>query len=441
MILSYPLVRAPEWWDHKIPLGLLLLLLLHAGHPFSTGTLLACLYLIVSVSGVANYGHAINELYDREQDAKAHRTNIATMRGSRYVRVVAFFSAVIALITAWLGAGALAVLLTAGALCLPTAYSVPPIRLKERMWLGVLADALAAHVYPAAMALALSAQWSIGDVTPTVIAASVVWSLMLGIRGILSHQASSEFADREAGLNTVIHRLGKTAVARLVLCIVLPAEIAAFATVVFVAAPGAVFYLIVAAFALLEGAYVAKGAKRFSFSSNAFSAFPFFCSLFYEVWASTAVLAALAFQDARFAVVLPLYLLVFWRAFYQEVKAAAVLSVVPGSGSESGEQIAADLWLLRQPGGVDPEWYVSSYPDVSGTGLDAVEHYCRIGWPAGYDPNPSFSTAEYLGRNWDVAVSGINPLAHFLRHGQFEGRTVSPPSPMKTNRVSVSKAR
>src|SRR5882757_1075887 len=84
-ILSYPLVRTREWWDHKIPLALLLFFLLHIGHPFSTGTLFACLYLVVSVSAVANYGHAMNELYDREQDAKAQRTNDATLRGTRYI--------------------------------------------------------------------------------------------------------------------------------------------------------------------------------------------------------------------------------------------------------------------------------------------------------------------------------------------------------------------
>lgn len=426
-ILSYPLVRTREWWDHKIPLALLLFFLLHIGHPFSTGTLFACLYLVVSVSAVANYGHAMNELYDREQDAKAQRTNDATLRGTRYIGGVAFFSAAIALITAWFGAGAPSILLTAGALCLPTAYSVPPIRLKEQMWLGVLADALAAHVYPAAMALVLSAQWSIGHITPTIVAASLVWSLMLGIRGILSHQVTSEFVDRQAGLNTVVHRLGADVIARLMLCLVLPVEIVAFAVVVIAVGPGASFYLIIAAFTALEARYVVNGAKLFSFSSNAFFTFPFLCSQFYGVWAATASLVALAFYDVRFLLMLPVYLLLFWARFDQEVKTTAILRIHDRPGS-SKEQIATDLSLLRETGSVDVGWYISTYPDLSEADLDAVEHYCKIGWQQGRDPNPSFSTTEYLRRNWDVAVSGMNPLAHFIRHGQFEGRTALPPS-------------
>jgi hypothetical protein len=124
---------------------------------------------------------------------------------------------------------------------------------------------------------------------------------------------------------------------------------------------------------------------------------------------------------------LPVYLLLFWARFDQEVKTTAILRIHDRPGS-SKEQIATDLSLLRETGSVDAEWYVSSYPDLSGADLDAVAHYCKIGWQEGRDPNPSFSTTEYLRRNWDVAVSGMNPLAHFIRHGQFEGRIAVPPS-------------
>jgi hypothetical protein len=187
---------------------------------------------------------------------------------------------------------------------------------------------------------------------------------------------------------------------------------------------------------LLEGIYVFKGAKRFSFSSNAFFTFPFFCSPFYEVWASMASLVALAFYDVRYVVILVVYVLLFWAPFDQEIKTLALLRIHRRANS-SEEQITADLSLLRQPGGVDAGWYLSVYPDISRTGLDAVEHYCRIGWQEGRHPNPSFSTIEYLRRNRDVAVSGMNPLAHFLRHGQFEGRTALPDPRSRVRRAEV----
>jgi hypothetical protein len=43
--------------------------------------------------------------------------------------------------------------LTAVELLLPATYPIPPIRTKERGLVGITSDALAAHVYPALLAL------------------------------------------------------------------------------------------------------------------------------------------------------------------------------------------------------------------------------------------------------------------------------------------------
>jgi hypothetical protein len=41
-------------------------------------------------------------------------------------------------------------------------------------------------------------------------------------------------------------------------------------------------------------------------------------------------------------------------------------------------------------------------------------------WSGGFDPE------WYLARNPDVARAGIDPLEHFLKHGQWEGRAPNP---------------
>jgi hypothetical protein len=74
----------------------------------------------------------------------------------------------------------------------------------------------------------------------------------------------------------------------------------------------------------------------------------------------------------------------------------------------------------------DGGWYLSRYPDVAVSGLDPIQHYLKFGWREGRDPGPSFSTRGYLKANKDVAQLGINPLVHYLEHGQVEGRKAPP---------------
>lgn len=76
--------------------------------------------------------------------------------------------------------------------------------------------------------------------------------------------------------------------------------------------------------------------------------------------------------------------------------------------------------LLRDSTFFDREWYLSSYPDVAISGVDPVLHYLDHGASEGRDPSPRFSTRAYLARRPDVAAALINPLVHFLTDGIIE---------------------
>jgi len=78
--------------------------------------------------------------------------------------------------------------------------------------------------------------------------------------------------------------------------------------------------------------------------------------------------------------------------------------------------------ILSESGLVDAEWYLRNYPEVVET---PVDHYVRVGASEGRDPNPMFSTKAYLKLNPDVAISGMNPLLHFVLYGAAEGRRFS----------------
>lgn len=200
------LTRASEWWGYKIPPLLAIgygLVLLTSLEPAK-----AVLYLcatITSIISVAAYGYVINDCFDIEVDRKAGKSN--SMAGLSVGRRVAVLLAILAI--GWMPAAIagyswFACLLLAIDYTLPTIYSIPPIRLKERGVLGVLSDAAAAHVIPA---LFLSSVF-LGDPSAPpqywgFAAVATVWYAMVGLRGIINHQLADRDADLKAGVITL----------------------------------------------------------------------------------------------------------------------------------------------------------------------------------------------------------------------------------------------
>ena len=66
--------------------------------------------------------------------------------------------------------------------------------------------------------------------------------------------------------------------------------------------------------------------------------------------------------------------------------------------------------------------------------MDPDLHYALFGQQEGRRANQfsdatQFDGARYLAENPDVLASGMNPLAHFLQFGRFEGRQFAPVTP------------
>jgi capsular polysaccharide biosynthesis protein len=72
----------------------------------------------------------------------------------------------------------------------------------------------------------------------------------------------------------------------------------------------------------------------------------------------------------------------------------------------------------------DAAYYVAKLGPMLPAGEDPLHHYCRQGWRDGHDPSPWFSTSRYLHANPGVAAVGMNPLLHYIEHGQHEGRAI-----------------
>lgn len=319
-MLPQYLVRARAWWFNKVPLSVTLVLLLLDGTALTVPAVLTVVLVVLTVCAVGNYGYAINELYDVEEDARAGRHNAAVALGSRRVRQIVVVSAIAAELLGALAAGAWGAGLTVIELLLPLAYSVPPLRIKERKWLGIAADALAAHVYPAALGLLTVSHLGVSPISALMSACVLTWSAAVGIRGILSHQLHTVERDRQGGLTTVVHEFGHLPLERFIAFVLLPIEAGGFVGAVAASGSGPIlwvlgaFYLASEAFRTLHGGFVVTALRP-----GGQHYVPFVEESFYKAWAPIVLALDAMRVDLSFLVFIPLYALLFKPHLLAEV--------------------------------------------------------------------------------------------------------------------------
>ena len=319
------LVRRRAWWYNKVPLSVTFGLLLVDGHALTWSALAALLLLVLAVCAAANYGYAVNELFDIGEDARAGRVNAASSLGTLRVQTIAFASASVALLVATAAGGVIALVVTLLEVAQPLAYSVPPLRIKERGWLAVGSDALAAHVYPAVLALLAVTHWHARSVPVTLAVAAVVWSATAGTRGILGHLLSTAERDRGAGLRTVAHVHGHFVLERAVRIVLVPLELIAFVGILLTCSGGAVLW---AAFALYAGSEAGRallGMRSTALRAEGHRAVAFAEERFYKAWGPIVVALDAARADLRYLLVVVIALLLFRPLVVEEVQRARAL--------------------------------------------------------------------------------------------------------------------
>jgi 4-hydroxybenzoate polyprenyltransferase len=289
-----------------------LVLVLLDGRPFSVGAFVVLATVVLTVCAVGNHGYALNDLFDVDEDARLGRTNAAAAAGSPRMWAIIGASAVCAETFAVTAAGAFGAILTLIALSLPVAYSVPPLRIKERRWLGVAADALAAHVYPAMLALVAVTHWGLRPVTTVLAVCVAVWSTAAGLRGILSHQLHTADQDRRAGLRTIVHDLGNERVEKFILAALLPFEVAAFGGALLSCDGGVMLWLFVSLYLAYE--IVKTLSDRLAvtaFRPQGQRYLPFLEESFYKAWGPVVLALDAARADLVYLLLIPAYALLF----------------------------------------------------------------------------------------------------------------------------------
>jgi 4-hydroxybenzoate polyprenyltransferase len=306
------LVRPWAWWHNKVPLSIVFVLLLVDGRRFTFGAFAVLVLVVLTVCAVGNYGYALNDLYDRDEDARAGRANAAVAMGSARMWLIIVLSGLCAVVAAAVAAGTAGAFVTLTELALPAAYSIPPLRIKERTWLGVASDGLAAHVYPAVLALLAVSTWSLRPVLPLLAGSAVAWSVAAGLRGILSHQMHTAERDAQAGLATVVHASGTVRLERFIGGVLLPLEAAGFGGVLAAcdAGPalwsGVVLYLAYEAYKTFGGAF-----RVFALRPEGRRYLPFLEESFYKAWGPLVIALDAARADLRYLLLVPVYAALF----------------------------------------------------------------------------------------------------------------------------------
>lgn len=239
------LVRWDDWYDSKLPLLAATAYFLSMNNPLPWPESGLRVALTIAFSALfLGYGYAVNDFSDIKADRLAGKSRvIADIPLTKAV----FFLAILAL----LGICALVpyygdpkvVVAVLACYLLGTAYSLAPIRLKERGLGGLLGSAIAQRSMPV---LVMGAVWGSTDIA---LLGWVLLGFVVGVRYILIHQYQDLDADRRSGVTTYAAENPHT-VARSVR-LVLAAEIGILSLLLLRFSPNvSAFIVVVAAYSL-----------------------------------------------------------------------------------------------------------------------------------------------------------------------------------------------
>ena len=73
----------------------------------------------------------------------------------------------------------------------------------------------------------------------------------------------------------------------------------------------------------------------------------------------------------------------------------------------------------------DPLWYSEAYPDVALSGVEPLSHYLKYGFNEGRDPNSYFDSAWYQKRYLDIGTPRSAAITHYITKGVDEAKDPS----------------
>lgn len=308
--------RVQAWWSNKFSpvLGTFYATVCLVGAqavPLLPRLLLLLLALVVG----ATYVSVLNDWTDLADDLAAGKPNHLVARPAVFPALVVGGCLAAGLgLGAWLWhASPLCAGLYLGSWVAFSAYSLAPVRLKQRGLAGVLADASGSYFFPQLLAVATAGAWAGRQVPGRWYAAVGLWALGCGVRNILYHQLEDVEPDALAGVRTWVTQRGVGFTQRVGQRVAFPAEALGLGAVVLLSGQ---FWPV---FAL--AAYLAlEGVKWRLWGHSARVLAPhtrILLNEYYEVFYPLGFLLALIESEPAALLALGVQVLLFARCFWQ----------------------------------------------------------------------------------------------------------------------------
>lgn len=342
-------VRASNWFYPKVSplLAIAYAQILISGAP-GQPALERSLLLAFVICGLGAWGHVINDVSDLASDRRAGKVNVVAGLGSRRQAAISLAAGAAALAPLGFVKSLPAIAVALADFLIATLYSVRPVRLKERGMLGVAADALAVHALPTLFVLFLFAD--VGRVAPLPFALSaVIWSVLFGLRGIISHQVWDHENDVRSGTRTLVTRVGPGPARHILRAFLFPAEMLAFATLLGLVAPASpVVVPMVLLYAVVDLLRVHLWRCRLEVAP-ATSGVYMLPADFYQAWFPLALAVQLAARN-RVLTVLPfLHMALFFGPLQRHAREVVALVGDAVRAARARRSRASTLTLPRLP--------------------------------------------------------------------------------------------
>lgn len=227
-------VRVSDWWKSKFGTFFAIIYATAILHKIPFYELLPVIgFLLLALIPGACFVSIINDLTDIEEDKLVGKKNFFAEKskplGYFLIFICLLFGAVVCLFLS-----KISLLLYLAAWIVFSFYSIPPFRLKNRGVFGVLADALGAYLFPQIFVISVLSEWFQKDLNLYWFGAVGVWSMCLGLRGIISHQFTDKKNDEKAGVKTFVRNYSQQFIKKLLTWLIFPLEIIAFGAMIFV---------------------------------------------------------------------------------------------------------------------------------------------------------------------------------------------------------------
>jgi len=314
------LVRGGAWWYAKIPpLTAIIYALLLIRPPQAGAAFAILLGILWSLGSLFSFGYVVNDVFDIVEDQRVGKLNaMAQKRPWQRAFLCSLFFAAGFLPWLWINFGRFAAVLLLVNYGLPMAYSIPPLRLKERGLLGIVADAIMVHALPTLFVslcvCRLVAGFGRTSLQLTIMATA--WALFFGLRGILIHQIQEHENDSRAGLRTMAVRSGPDCLRRIgrvcFFFLEVPSQIV-LAVMIFPFAPAVLFVLIL--YAVFDIARHKTWRMSFDPVPTARGTYITLAD-FNEVWLPLSIAVSLGVRKAPFLVLLVFH----FGLFYGDIK-------------------------------------------------------------------------------------------------------------------------